>query len=238
MSPETRDFLETVRTAEDPTAEDERRVLAAVQAVVAASALAGAGLAASNAGKLAGGGVASGLKLGGLALGLGAAWLAVSAATAPPAPPPAAARATTTAARAQPARSGPSVLVVPSSSAARPAAPSPPGGVVRPAPSVPAAAPPAPAPPSLREEIALLAEVQAALERGDGATALRRLDGSGGADPRLLAERKAARVLALCLLGRTEEAERAARAFLRGHPKSVQRSALERSCAAKTTVEP
>jgi RNA polymerase sigma-70 factor (ECF subfamily) len=81
----------------------------------------------------------------------------------------------------------------------------------------------------------LLAQVQAALDRGDGATALRRLDERASVDRRLLAERRAARILALCQLGRTQEAEQSALAFVREHPSSVQRTAVERSCAGKAT---
>ena len=83
----------------------------------------------------------------------------------------------------------------------------------------------------MREEIALLADVQAALERGDGAKALTRLDGHVTTDRQLLAERSAARILALCLLGRDTEARRAALVFMHAHPASVQRTAVERSCA-------
>lgn len=73
--------------------------------------------------------------------------------------------------------------------------------------------------------------MQAALARGDGAAALRQLDQHVTNDRRLLAERRAARVLALCSLGRTSEAVQAMEVFLREHPASVQRSAVERSCA-------
>jgi hypothetical protein len=85
--------------------------------------------------------------------------------------------------------------------------------------------------PSVREELALLAEVQAALRRGDGASALRRLDAHVTTDRQLAAERSAARVLALCALGRVQEARRAAAVFVREHPGSVQRDAVERACA-------
>jgi hypothetical protein len=77
----------------------------------------------------------------------------------------------------------------------------------------------------------VLAEAQAALRAGDGVAALRVLDASSSVDPRFLAERQALRVFALCATGRTTDARRAAAAFLQSEPTSVQRSAVERSCA-------
>ncbi|HMJ15572.1 MAG TPA: hypothetical protein VK524_29350, partial [Polyangiaceae bacterium] len=50
MSPETRAFLDSVRNAEDPSSEDEARVLSAMRATLAAGALAGMG--ATSASKL------------------------------------------------------------------------------------------------------------------------------------------------------------------------------------------
>jgi hypothetical protein len=241
MSPETRAFLDAVRTAEDPTTEDERRVLTAVQAAVATGATVSAGLAVSNGVKLfRGGSISTSLKLGGLVVGLGgAAWVAsttlstnVPGPPAKPTPPQhfASAHVPNATSRTSPPR-GPGKAPEMASAAV-------------PLPSAKPAAPPSsatgpratpPAPPSLRDEIALLAEVKVALDRGDGATALRLLDERASVDQRLLAERKAARILALCMLGRTREAERSARAFSREHPSSVQKTAIERSCAGKAT---
>lgn len=83
----------------------------------------------------------------------------------------------------------------------------------------------------LGAELALLQRAQAALRRGDGAGALRELetfpDGSG----LLLAERRVARVLALCSLSRVAEAQALAAEVVRTDPGSVQRAALQRSCA-------
>jgi hypothetical protein len=88
-------------------------------------------------------------------------------------------------------------------------------------------------PPSLRAELALLSQVQAALQRGEGGEALRLLDEHRTSDRQLHAERAAARVLALCAAGKTEEARSAAAAFTRQHPGSVQASAVARSCAGQ-----
>jgi RNA polymerase sigma-70 factor (ECF subfamily) len=88
------------------------------------------------------------------------------------------------------------------------------------------------APPSLRAEIALLAEVQRALERSDGMTALGLLERHVTSDRQLAAERAAARIRALCAVGRVDEARRRAVEFVRAYPASVQRPAVEGSCAA------
>ena len=93
-------------------------------------------------------------------------------------------------------------------------------------------------PDTLRGEIELLEDVRSALERGDGGRALQRLDAHVTGDRQLLAERRAARILALSQLGRIDEARRDAASLLRDEPASLQRAAVERSCAgAKTTDE-
>jgi hypothetical protein len=86
------------------------------------------------------------------------------------------------------------------------------------------------APTSLREELELLARVQAALRRGDAATALRDLDQHRTLDEQLLGERAAARVLALCSLGRKAEGRRVRAELMQREPTSPHRSALERAC--------
>jgi hypothetical protein len=90
---------------------------------------------------------------------------------------------------------------------------------------------------ALPVEIALLERVQGALRRGDGAAALRELDAHRTADRVLLAERQAARILALCLVGELVEARRAARVFASQHPDSPQRAAIESSCANSRRIE-
>jgi hypothetical protein len=91
---------------------------------------------------------------------------------------------------------------------------------------------------SLRAELDLLQRVQAALRREDGATALAALEAHSAADGPLLAERQAARILALCLLRRVDEARVAAEAFIARHPRSAQRAAVAASCANSTRIEP
>jgi hypothetical protein len=224
MSPETRAFLDAVRHADDPAPEDERRVLAAVHAAVAAGVVVAGSVGVSKVAKVTTLFGLSALKLGGILVAIGAlSWTlgwALSARDTPPA------RAITPSGRAV---SGPA----PIATVARPVASAreehekPPARlrassefVVR-----------DPAPASLREEIALLAEVRAALARGDGATALARLDAHVTTDRQLRAERRAARILALCAVGRADEARQAAAEFLRNEPDSLQRAAIERSCA-------
>jgi hypothetical protein len=90
----------------------------------------------------------------------------------------------------------------------------------------------------LRDELALLSDVQSALERGDGAEALRRLDGHATSDRQFVAERHSARITALCLVGRVAEAQQLGAVFFRENAQSVQRTAVERSCAATKTEKP
>ena len=224
MNPETRAFLDGVRHADDPTPDDERRVLGAVHAAVAAGVLVGGAAGASEATKLTALFGIPGLKLGGILVCLGAlAWIGGSIV---------------------PKREGAPVRAA-VSAGQKASDPAPPARSSGPIPSAarepenPPLSPRAskelrgrdPTPASLREEIALLADVKAALSRGDGATALARLDGHVTADRQFRSERRAARILALCSLGRADEARRAATEFLRDDPASVQRGAIERSCA-------
>ncbi|MEO8179134.1 MAG: hypothetical protein ABI895_09900, partial [Deltaproteobacteria bacterium] len=84
---------------------------------------------------------------------------------------------------------------------------------------------------SLRSELELLRRVQASLQQGDGATALRELDAHVTSDRTLLPERRAARILALCRLGRVHAAQLAQAEFAREHPDSIQRQAVQSACA-------
>jgi len=237
MSPETRTFLEEVRHAEDPTVGDERRVLAALNAALAAGSVAGASVAVSKATKFFGVSGASGLKLVGGLLSVGAAvWIASSV------PFPSEAGESSLAARRSIARSPIATPGAPEASERAAPALSTTASLQPSAPLVRAEERrrgSRPADPlraaSVREEIQLLADVRADLARGDGVSALGRLDEHVTADRQFLAERSAARILALCSLGRTAEARRATAAFLRDHPRSVQRTAVERSCASGGT---
>jgi hypothetical protein len=83
----------------------------------------------------------------------------------------------------------------------------------------------------LRDELAVLARAQAALRRGDGATALSTLDAVALREPQLAAERATLRILSLCELGRSAEARGEADSLERREPGSLQRDVISRSCA-------
>jgi hypothetical protein len=237
MSPETREFLERVRGAEEPAPGDERRVFEAVRTAIAsapplvtngAAAKTTAGFALSKG---------SGLKLLGalVAVSTSATLVAVMATSSGardrlPAPLRVAARDPQSlplrVTETPPAPSAP----LPNASGRTMLAPQESANTAR-----VSARPQRSA--SLRKELALLADVQAALEQGDGATALRRLDAHVTVDRQFVAERQAARILALCALGRVQDAREAAAVFLHQNPGSVQRTAVERSCAGAKSTE-
>jgi hypothetical protein len=237
MRPETHAFLARVRELHDPSGADEQRVLRALQVSIAAGAAgSAAATAASSArfGKLGAALGSVGTKLNVL-LVCGAAALGTADT---PSPPPAA-RALP-AVRAASATAGEAARELDAAPPAPPAAPkngAAPAAIrgervgVGRAPQIQHERAASERVPSLRAEIALLREVQAALDRGDGASALRALDAHHTRDQVLLAERRAARILALCSLGRVDEARRAAVEFEAAHPRSVQRDVIARSCA-------
>jgi len=238
MRPETHAFLARLREVHDPTGADEQRVLRALRAALGAGAAgsvaATAAAAPARFGKLGAALGSFGTKLNVLlvcgAAALGSADTPMSPAralvpalrsasfaagesahepiAAPPAPPADAPRtgAPRAAIRGEKTRAGRAPQIQHESAA--------PDRV-----------------PSLRAEVELLREVRTALDRGDGAAALRALDAHQTRDQVLLPERRAARILALCSLGRVAEARRAAVEFEAAHPRSVQRDVIARSCA-------
>lgn len=247
MTPETRDFLARVRSAEDPTAVDEARVLAALDAALAAGG-AGAAVAGVTATKSTASAVSTALKLVGALSSISVVSALVVAAVssspvkpveAPPHRPAVSVPLLHSSAPAAQTASSPPSASAPPSAASASSRPSAASASARPS-VAPASRPRAasavvPSSPSLRDELALLAGVQAALERGDGAEALRRLDLHSTSDRQLVAERRAARITALCQLGRVPEAEQLAAVFFRENAQSVQRTAVERSCAGTKT---
>jgi len=93
-------------------------------------------------------------------------------------------------------------------------------------------------PTSMSEEASLLQSAQRALSAGRAQAALsllaeHELRFPSGA---LAEERRVAKVLALCSLGRTEEASILARAFVARSPRSVLIPRLETSCVGKSLV--
>jgi hypothetical protein len=160
--------------------------------------------------------------------------------------------AETTTAATVPAETGVRVATVP------PAVPAATSRIVRPSPrprgttlaaandeAPPAAAPSMSAPAetarhrpedSIAQEAPLLRAANAALARGDGATALARLEEHAVRFPHgtLSEEREAARVFALCAGGRALEARAAAAAFVATNPRSPHAAQVRRSCAERT----
>ena len=89
--------------------------------------------------------------------------------------------------------------------------------------------------PSLAVEVQLMHDVDSALKSGQPERALSLLDerrpGDGGY---MWEERAAARVFALCQLGRVESARAAAARFLRDRPRSPLSARVRATCAART----
>lgn len=102
---------------------------------------------------------------------------------------------------------------------------------VAPAPS-PSLSPPAESAQRLADEIRLVSSARGSLRSGDASGALRTLDehARGFPDGALTTEASAVRVLALCALGRTEEARTLAQTWLATSPRSPLASAVRRSC--------
>lgn len=87
---------------------------------------------------------------------------------------------------------------------------------------------------TLSEEATLLERAQRALAAREPGVALETLAEHERRFPRgaLAEEREAAKVLALCALGRVNEARALARAFVNASPRSVLVPRVEHSCAA------
>jgi hypothetical protein len=243
MKRETHTFLNLVRDAQDPTPADEARVLFALRATLATGA---ASSAVASAVSKSMPGAPPGTSLG----AIGSKWLLCLACTAAavigpsdsrPVAPGAEVSAGAPLGLATPARPGPAGARLPGVAREPPEAvpertgptPSPrqPVAVERRSMRRARAAAPPPEASPLRAELELLARVQRALRHGDAEDALRTLDAHRSDDRVLLAERRAARILALCGVGRVAEARAAAAAFEREHPESVQGAAIASSCA-------
>jgi hypothetical protein len=242
MTPETEAFLALVRHAEEPTQEDEQRVLRGVQASVAAGLTTSVAVRAwrsdtwlATAGKAL---VSTVAKLSLVAIGTAVGVrgelspalsqpVTRSVAHAPTSAPPPATSALPPAGSALPQvalvlspRSAPSARVP---SSPHPAASATASSVPRRLPSEPVA--------SLRAELNVLDRAQRALKNGDGEAALRELDNAKTSDGPLRAERQAARILALCSAGRASEARAAIARFFEDYPDSAHRAAIVSGCA-------
>jgi hypothetical protein len=256
MRRETEAFLDLVRDAEDPTRADETRVHRALRAAIASGVAPSVEPSVEMNGSLEGtsfGEALAKLGLNGAKLNLLAVCAAATLAAGDTAMPrgadawgglraaaPVGAAAPLDRGAAEPAPPADDAKPVSPSSSPEPQAPAPVPSTpvpstpvpVRAAPRARAAAAPAPAAASrLRAELELLQRVQAALKRREASSALQALDAHRTTDSTLLAERRAARILALCQLGRIDDARRAAAAFVKQHPDSLQRAAVDGSCA-------
>lgn len=248
---EARSLLEGGRHGDDPTPADRARIRASVMRALAGGAALGAAATAAEA--TAAAKTATGLsllwKLGGLAVLCAASagtTVAVMERAAPPDPPrPARAAAPLAAppASAKPAPPAPPFAEPPPPATAAPA-PRATATAGRPEPAdLPADAPPppppsaapvpAPPPDTLAAETQRLREAHGALRGGDAQRALALLEEQADAGAQLREERAAGRILALCELGRVEEARAQAAAFLQQSPQSPMADRVRRSCAGR-----
>jgi hypothetical protein len=248
LGPEAREIMDAGRAGDEPTDRDRTRVRASVLRAIAAGGVIGVASTAAETSAAAGlkaGAVATwklavGLLLAGAVAGTGTV-VAVSRARGET-PPHAVAVAAVTAAPAQPpADPAPEAPVV------SPAAPAPPPAAPQPAPIALSAAPragtasAAPPAPQAKLEDTLAAENQglreahAAMQGGDPARALALLDEQQAKGSLLREEREAARVLALCQLGRVDEGRAAAARFLQESPRSPLADRVRAACPARQT---
>ena len=112
------------------------------------------------------------------------------------------------------------------------------GAPPSPSPPVAVATIPSSIAPDLDAELALLQEAHAALRANEGARALRLLEEHSRRFPNgeLGEESEAARVFALCELGRVSEARDVAGRFLREHPRSPLAQRVSRACDAEPST--
>lgn len=227
LSREARALIEAAGGGDEPTAEELRRTRGKVLARVGLAAGAGAAvLAPASAAASAGAGLTV-WKIGLAVVLLGAGGGAAAVALREPAAPVAAAPAALERAAAAPE---PRAAEAPVPAKGEPEA-------AREPEKRPARKAVAPVKASvavdgtLDRELAQVGKAQAALRDGKGAEALEAL---GGADGGALAEeRQAARVFALCQVGKDAEAKQAAQAFLAKYPRSPQVARVRGSCGGK-----
>jgi hypothetical protein len=252
LGPEARSLLDGGRNGDDPSPADRARLRASVMRAVAAGGAIGAAATAAEA--TAAAKTASGLgllwKIGGAVLlcaaSAGTTVVVIErgappAAPAPPsavapvaAPPPPPLPAPPPAAEPSPrATAAPTPRPVPSAERQRDPQleETPPPAAEAPPPAVTAA--PAPPPDTLAAETQRLREANGALRGGDAQRALALLDEQSAGGAQLREERAAARILALCDLGRTDEARAQAAAFLQKSPQSPLADRVRKSCAGR-----
>lgn len=241
LDPAARSLVDLARSADEPTDADRHRVMHALAAGIATGAAIAATASTASAAAEAAGTVAGGATLGtkfagwlgtGVVAGLAASGAVVAVSRAMP-PPAAKESANVVVAK-------PTGEPVPVGRIAIPRAEPVTTLVAEPAREIEAPAerrggPPAPATSSLGAETGLLEAARAALGRGDSQGALSLLERHERAFPAgaLVEERLAAKVFALCGLGRRAEAARAGAELLRRAPASPLRARVLDSCAYK-----
>lgn len=264
LGDDARRILDSAREAYAPRPSERARIKRALAlqiaagASAAASAAAGSSLSALVASKAVVVGLVASAALGTtVAVDTWRAHVKVEASKSNVAAPPPKARvashprvapAPSTAASATlalaPAASASATLVLPPSASATLAVPPLTSGTLARRPSAgaqPTRAAPAPVnampPHSVEAEAQLLGDAQRALANGDASRALRVIEEHARAFPHgaLGEERQAARVMALCALGRTAEAQREAHAFLTRTPNSPLAMRVQAACAQKDT---
>ena len=248
LSVEARALIERVGLADGPSAERRTRVKRRLVATLAAAGVGMGGVtsAAATSAHVGAAGVALGTATGKSALTLGsvAVWLAAGAGLG-----------TLVATPAFVLRLSAAKSPAPSAPVAAPArveTPKAPQAEAVPAPAreLPPSTPehkerslvsaPVPAKPSLSDETALLSSAQRELAAGNATQALALLATHAERFPNgtLAEERGAARVLALCALGRVTEARREAELFVAKSPRSPLTPRLRESCALVEPANP
>lgn len=228
LDPELHSLVTAARGEVEPSAADRERVARSLAGRVGAGFAIGAGLLSTPAAGAAAAGAGTSLlvKLG-AALALAGTALALAATSwwgdepsSPKAPPPATSLVSTPlASQALPAPAEPAPAEPVPDNAPAPAAK--PGSSARPA-----------VLPPLAEEARLLKQAQRALRDGQAGAAIAALTEHQRRFPRgqLSLERSAARIQALCGLGRKQQAEREAEVFLQQHPGSGLATQVRASC--------
>jgi hypothetical protein len=215
LKPEAQKLVEASRAAFRPTEADRERVFQALLPHV------GGPLGAEAASTAAEGGLkATLLKVSAAIVGLGLAGGGLYLAQRPEQPPPA------------------PIAAPPVKAAAAPVAPAPeePESVLPASPQGEPAAKKSPVPSrsadSLAEEVAILSRASSELRAGRPAAALKALDEHQRSFPSgvLSQERTAARIQALCALGRTKEARSALERLARTAPNSPHEARARKAC--------
>jgi hypothetical protein len=240
LTPGARAVVDAARSGDEPGAGDRERVRAKVLAAIAAGGAAGAGAAGhASAATSAGSATAGGALAAKLAMiAIAVAGVATGAYLALRSPDRAAEQMPAPSVSALPPEPQPEPEVAPAITADA-AIEMGPEDVPDPSPAKPRAtkkkdpAPTLSPADSLREERALIARASDALRDGDAAAALTAVKEHQRRFPdgMLIEERSAARVQALCALGRTADGTSAREAFLARWPRSVHAAKVRVACA-------